>query len=83
MVPQLQGPGFNPFTDGLCVTVKLAHTLQAGANTFDLNPTVSAGPRAIKSHINPANNIGTAYAATGRWTGCWDSTAVAWLDQSQ
>ena len=80
---QLQGPGFNPFTDGFCVTVKLAHTLQAGANTFNLNPVVSAGSRAIKSHINPANDIGTAYAATGRWTGCWDSTAVAWLDQSQ
>jgi hypothetical protein len=62
---------------GLCVTVKLGHTLQAGADTFVLNGT----SKNIKSHFNAANNIGTAYAATGFWSGCYDGTE--WLDQSE
>lgn len=62
---------------GLCVTVQLAHTLQAGANTFVLNGT----SKNIKSHFNVANNIGTAYAATGMWTGCYDGTE--WVDASE
>ncbi len=65
-------------TTGQCVTVQLGHTLQAGANTFNLNAT---GAVAIKSHLNTANNIGTAYAATGRWSGCFNGTA--WLDIAQ
>lgn len=63
---------------GLCVTVKLAHTLQAGANTFNLN---AGGAVAIRSHFNVANNLGTAYAATGFWTGCYDGTE--WVDASE
>src|SRR5262249_39091931 len=58
---------------GLCVTVKLGHTLQAGANTFVLNGT----SKNIKSHFNAANDIGTAYAATGFWSACYDGTQ--WL----
>jgi hypothetical protein len=75
----LQDLGGNNVTlaAGLCVTVKLAHTLQAGANTFALNGTV----KNIKSHFNSANNIGTAYAATGYWSGCYDATE--WLDASE
>lgn len=51
-----------PQVAGLRVTVKLAHTLQAGANTFALNGGSATG---IKSHLNVANNIAAAYAATG------------------
>ncbi len=47
---------------GLAVKVQLAHTLQAGANTFAYN---GGSALAIKSHYNTSNNIGTAYAATG------------------
>lgn len=62
---------------GLCFSVKLAHTLQAGANTLTLNGVAAA----IKSHLNAANNIGTAYAATGFLRGCFDGTQ--YLDMSQ
>lgn len=47
---------------GLTVTVKLAHTLQIGANTFNLN---AGGALAIKSSRNSATDLATAYAATG------------------
>jgi hypothetical protein len=48
--------------EGLRLTIKLAHTLQAGANTLALNGGAAAN---IKSGLNPANNIGTAYAVGG------------------
>lgn len=64
--------------EGLSVTVKLAHTLQAGANTFNLN---AGGAVAIKSHFNVASNIATVYAATGTITLLYDGTE--WLDMSQ
>ena len=83
MVSQLQGPGFNVFTDGMTVTVKLAHTLQAGANTFDLNPVNSAGPRNIKSRRNPTADIATAYAVGGYVTLMWNDSAGCWMDTSQ
>ncbi len=67
-----------PLAAGLTVTVKLAHTLQAGANTFDYN---AGGAVAIKSSRNAANDIGTAYAATGVITLMYDGTR--WLDLSQ
>jgi hypothetical protein len=63
---------------GLCVTVKLAHTLQAGANSFALNGATAV---AIKSHFNAANNIATAYAATGTIQLCYDGTE--YTDMSQ
>lgn len=60
---------------GLVVTIKLAHSLQAGANTFNAV--------AIKSSRNPANNIATAYAATGTIALLYDSTGPYYLDLSQ
>jgi hypothetical protein len=62
---------------GLTVSVKLAHTLQAGANTFNLN---AGGAVNIKSHLNTGNNIGTAYTA-GIVTLIYDGTQ--WEDMSQ
>lgn len=70
-------PGL-PQTWGACVNIKLAHTLQAGANTFALNGATAV---AIKSHYNQATDIGTAYAATGTANLCYNGTA--WLDMSE
>lgn len=67
-----------PIATGLEVVVKLAHTLQAGANTFNLN---AGGAVAIKSHFNVANNIATVYAATGVIRMVFDGTQ--WVDLSQ
>ncbi len=64
---------------GLRVTIKLAHTLQAGANTFNYN---GAGAHAIKSSRNPASDIATGYAAGGIIT-LIDNGASVWLDVSQ
>lgn len=63
---------------GLRILLTLAATLQAGANTLNLN---GAGAIAIKSHLNVANNIATAYAATGIIDLLYDGTQ--WLDMSQ
>ena len=63
---------------GLMVTVLLAHSLQAGANTFAYN---GGAALAIKSHRNPANNIGTAYVSTGSIQLLYDGTL--WQDLSQ
>ncbi len=62
---------------GLRVVVKLGHSLQAGANAFVFN----AVSKSIKSHFNVANDIGTAYAATGFIDLIYDGTQ--WLDMSQ
>lgn len=67
-----------PLTTGLRVTVALAHTLQAGANTFAFNGGSAAS---IKSHNNAATDIGTAYAATGYIDLVYNGTV--WLDMSQ
>ncbi len=56
---------------GVCVLLKLGHTLQAGANTFALN---GATAKNIKSSRNVANDIGVAYAATGTINLCYDGT---------
>lgn len=63
---------------GLEVSIKLAHTLQVGANTFNLN---AGGAVNIKSHLNVANNISTGYAATGVIRMIYDGTQ--WVDMSQ
>lgn len=63
---------------GLTVQVQLAHTLQAGANTFNYTAN---GPVAIRSHFNTANNVGTAYAATGFITLQYNGTV--WVDTAQ
>lgn len=70
-------PGLT-LTAGNCVQIQLAHTLQAGANTFALN---GGSAKSILSHFNTSNNLGTAYAATGVWAGCYNGTA--WLDSSE
>ncbi len=70
--------GVVPLAAGLEVVVKLAHTLQAGANTFDFN---GGGAVVIKSSRNAANNIGVAYAATGVIKLLYDGTQ--WLDMNQ
>lgn len=67
-----------PLTAGLEVVVKLGHTLQAGANTFNFN---GGGALAINSHLNVANNIGTAYAATGVIRLLYNG--AVWMDMSQ
>jgi hypothetical protein len=66
-----------PLTGGTCVTVFLAHTLQAGANTF----AYRGGPAvAIKSHNNGAD-IAAAYVVGGMANLCYNGTI--WLDMSQ
>lgn len=47
---------------GLRVVVKLAHSLQAGANTFNLN---SHGTDSIKLSSNPASDLSTAFVSGG------------------
>lgn len=64
--------------EGLAVSIKLAHTLQAGANTFDLN---GGGAVAIKKHTNPASDLSTAYASGGIIQLIYDGSV--WQDMSQ
>lgn len=71
-------PGALSLTPGMQICVNLAHTLQAGANTFNFNGT---GAVAIKSHFNQGNNIATGYAVGGIWCGIYNATN--WLDISQ
>ena len=54
------------------------HTLQAGANTLALN---GGATKAIKSHLNVANNIATAYPGTSIVALIYDGTE--WQDESQ
>jgi hypothetical protein len=70
-------PGL-PQATGTCVDLVLAHTLQAGADTFALNGATAV---AIKSHFNQATNLGTAYAVTGTIPLCYNGTV--WLDMSE
>lgn len=70
-------PGL-PQSTGSCVDLVLAHTLQAGADTFALNGATAV---AIRSHFNSANTIGTAYAVTGTVPLCFNGTF--WLDMSE
>ena len=58
---------------GIVVNVLLAHTLAAGALTFNAAP--------IKSHRNPANNIAVGYSVGGIIQLAWDGTN--WQDLSQ
>lgn len=63
---------------GLEITLILASSLQAGANTLNLN---GHGADAIKKHTNPANDIGTAYVTGSRVKLLFDGTV--WQDMSQ
>ena len=66
--------------DGLEVTVQLAHTLQAGANTYAHNAGAAVP---ILSHIDAVSNIAVPYAATGRIRMSYKLSIPAWLDLSQ
>ena len=66
--------------DGLEVRIKLAHSLQAGANTFAY---IGGTARSIVSHFNPANNITTAYVSGGYIQLVYDLGITSWLDMSQ
>jgi hypothetical protein len=63
---------------GLRVTVKLAHSLQVGANTFNLN---AGGAVAIHSALHNGGDIGSAYSSGSVVNLLYDGTA--WLDLSQ
>lgn len=60
-----------PPSPGLSACVQLAHSLQAGANTFNLNGT---GPEPIVQTTNPANNIAVGYVPGGIWCGLFDGS---------
>lgn len=68
--------------NGMCVYVPLAHSLQAGADTLNINST---GAIAIKSHFNVTSNIGTAYVIAGASApaGHFCYNGAVWLDMSQ
>lgn len=74
--------GTTPAYTGIIVNVTLAHSLQAGANTYAYAGGSALG---VKSHLNPANNIGTAYVSTGvvSLQLALISTTLTWLDLSQ
>ncbi len=63
---------------GLRITLQLGHTLQAGANSLNLN---GAGVASIKSHLDGTTDIAAGYAATGVIELFYNGTA--WLDMSQ
>lgn len=63
---------------GLRVSVLLAHSLQAGANTFAY---AGGGALNIKSHRNTGNNIATAYVSGGIVDLMYDG--AQWQDMSQ
>lgn len=63
---------------GLLVYILLAHTLQAGANTFAYG---GGAAKNIKSHLAVANNIATAYAVGSIVSLIYDGTS--WQDLSQ
>jgi hypothetical protein len=66
-------------TTGLCVTVSLAHSLQAGANTFAFNGGTALP---ILSHRSGAA-IATAYVSGGLIGLCLPAGSSAWFDMSQ
>ena len=68
-------------TEGLRVVLDLnSRTLQAGANTFNLN---GGGALSIVSHYVVGNNIGTAYSANGFIELMYNSSGTVWMDMSQ
>lgn len=63
---------------GLQLTVKLANSLQAGANTLALNGGSAA---AIKKATNPANDLGTAFVSGSIISVVFDGTVYQCLSQ--
>jgi hypothetical protein len=74
--------GSAPAYTGILVSITLAHSLQAGANTFAYAGGSALG---IKSARNPGNNIATAYVSGGvvNLTLANISGTLTWLDISQ
>jgi hypothetical protein len=64
-------------TAGFVMTVKIAHTLQAGANTMNCG----AGVIPIMSHRNPASNIASPYAVGAVVTLLYDGSVFQDLSQ--
>lgn len=64
-------------TTGLQVTILLAHSLQAGANTLAYN---GGSAVAIKQNTNPATDLGTAYVVGGVITCLY--TGSVWVEMS-
>lgn len=67
-----------PLAAGLRILVKLGHTLQIGANTIVFNGSAA---KSIKSALNPANNIATAYVVGSMLDLVYDGTQ--WQDLGQ
>lgn len=63
---------------GLRISILLAHTLQAGANTFNYN---GVGAIAIKKHTSPSSNLTTAYVVGSIIDLVYDGTS--WQDMGQ
>lgn len=74
-----------PLYDGMQFVIKLAHSLQVGANTIQVISlaTINNGAIALKSSRNPANNIAVAYVSGGLIRVQYSSAATAFLDLSQ
>jgi hypothetical protein len=70
--------GLFAYYPGLQISFIAGFTLQIGANTININ---GLGAKAIKSHLNPANNIAAAYAVGAIVTLIYDGTQF--LDISQ
>lgn len=75
--PAASGPAL---IDGLMISVQLAHSLQAGANTLAY---LGGTARSIVSHRDAISNIAIAYVSGGAISLIYNATATAWLDLSQ
>lgn len=76
----LTDPSGNALTlaAGLSISLKLAHSLQAGANTLAIN---GGATKSIKKSTNPANDIGTAYVSGSIVNMIYDGTVWQVLGQ--
>lgn len=73
-------PFLNQQNDMMPFFVKLAHSLQVGANTFNF---CSLGATPIKKHSNPAANLTTGYAAGVLIHLVWDYDNQVFVDMGQ
>ena len=74
----IAGCGSYALTTNMQMTIVLAHTLQAGANTFAY---CSGSATAIKEHTNPGSNLSTAYVSGARIQLLWDGSVFEDLSQ--
>lgn len=68
-----------PLVNGLQIMVRLAHSLQAGANTLNFNAT---GVKSIKLNTNPATDLAVGYSVGGTISLIYDSTNTVWQELS-